>query len=605
MPILEVRNITFNQISTTIGVLKPVEQGGEPLRVQFDVVPKKVVEELEIFRKRNWLEFSILEDPDFPDDVEAQAATALIGAPTFGSLPPGLDPKQSIADAFQAAIGGSAATIGVPTVGDYLSAIPTIDDSTRIADAFQAFGNFNALIAPAKPETLLGQELILVGATLFSAKIPSGLATTWNPLTPGQTITNLIVDGTFTLESPDQANRFLAGFAGNLLTAGSLDLIEDGSVSETYDISVNGVGIIGRISITDISIHNSVWQKVNAEFIITLSVDGRHRFAMDHTESGLSNEREFYFDDVNTAPSFSSAMGASINTVISKYLSGIEALGFGSTIDIVYTAAIGIFTKTYHPTMVGQVTGPGHTTSLDNPAITPNFADPFPVSRSLTLNAVNQFSLSPSYTATISKPDGQNASSVDSIPQPVNTYGIISTGKDDQFFDEARRIVLDSGTTFGTATLFDSTASLVNGNAQQRHDGTLQFPNITDYPGFTGDQEYQRFFDKAGASTGAITFQGVLFSNISPFGTGNLNVLIELAVQGKFFDLGRSVGSNNGDGSGNSRANSVGARNDGLSSGNILAWSLGVDSTAFNNNEYRMIVIFKNTTHIISRITEA
>lgn len=608
MPILEVRNITFKQISTTIGLLEPIVQGGVPVSVQLDVIPRSLIDELETFRKRNWITYNILEDPDISDDREASLFTPLIGEPSSGSLPSPLTPKLTIADAIQNMAEGASSLVGTPTSGDYSGVLPSITETTRVADAFQAFGEFNAAIAPDQPGTLVGQNLTIVGTTQFSAKIPSGLPSTWSALTPGDTISNMIVDGAFVLESPDQADRFLAGFANDLSSAGSLDLVEDGSVAETYDIAANGVGTIGRISITDISEFNDVWQKVNAEFAISLSIDGRHRFRMDHTESGNSDEREFYFDDVNTAPTFSSAMSVVINNVVSKFLSGIEALGFGSQLDISYTAAAGIFEKTYHPTAVGQVSGPAHTVSIDNPSSVPAFNDTFPVSRTISLDISNVVSLTPSYTAVIQKPDGQTDSSFQSISKAVNTYGIVSTGKDEQFLDEDKRIVLDTGTTSGTATPFDSTVALINGNAQQLHDGSLRFPISSDYPGFSGDQEYQRFIDKVGASTGQLTLQSIgsiSFSDIEPFGTGDLNMLIELAVEGIFFDLGRSIGDDNGDGSGDSRANSIGARNDAESSGNVLAWSFGTNSTAFNNDEYRLIVIFKNQNKDLFRITEA
>ncbi len=569
MPIIEAINKTFVQISTSIGLLKP---NAEAIRTQFDLIPKSTIEELEGLRSINLIDYSILEDPDIPDRFEADAYVPLIGG---------------------------------PTTGDFSGVVPVISSTTRIADALQAYGEFNAAIAPVKPGTLVGQDLNQVGTTLFSAIIPSGLSAAWNPLTPGQTITNLIVDGIFIFESPDQANRFIAGTeTGGQATAGSLDLIEDGVISETYDIVINGLGIIGRIIITDISVFNVIWQKINAEFVIALTTEGRHRFSMQHTESGLSNEFEAFFDNVNTAPVFSAVMSATINTVVSKFLSGIEALGLNSTVDIAYTAASGIFEKAFHPSAVGQVAGPGHATSNDNPGITPAVLDTFPVSRTIILGIVSQSALVPQYTATIKKPNGDNVSSNDTIAQPVNTFGTISTGKIDDFFDEARRIVLNSGTSSGTATAFTSSSALVNGNAQQRHNGTLQFPDSTDYPGFTGDQEYQRFIDKVAASAGALTFTGILFSDIDPFGTGDLNVILELATQAKFFDLGRPIGSNNGTGSGNSRVNSIGARNDSLSSSSTLAWSIGTDSTSFNTNEYRLIIIFRNTNHSITKISE-
>jgi len=464
---------------------------------------------------------------------------------------------------------------------------------------------FEHFTPPQPPGLLSSQLLVLAGTTQYSAKIPSGLSAAWSTLVPGTTILNYIIDPTYTLTSPDPADRFVAGtVVGGQASAGILSLIEGGIVAESYDIGVNGVGTIGRISITALVAHNAVFQRANAQFSIALTAEGRSHIAMQHSESGVSAETELFYDDTHPAPSFASAPTGVVNAKVSKWLSGIEAWGIGTTIDIAYTAAAGIFEKAYHPTQVGRVIVPGHTTSYDNPATVPAVTDQFVVSRTITLDVSNQYSLAPTLGVTLQKPDTSSTSTASALGAPINTYGTVSTGKDDQLLDEARRIVLDSGTTSGTATPFDSAISLVNGNAQQRHNGILQYPDSTDYPGFTGDQEYQRFIDKVGASVGLLTLAGISYTDIDPYGTGDLNVLLELAVEGKFFDLGRSIGDDNGTGFGDSRANSKGARNDSTSTGSTVGWSFGTDSTAFNNDEYRLIIIFRNNTHSISRITE-
>lgn len=502
---------------------------------------------------------------------------------------------------------------GVKIFVDEVELLAAIEDDGTIAYAqlegsyfLRSFATwFEHFAPPAPPLTLVGQDLVLSGTTLYTAKIPSGLPASWSSLAPGQIITNLIVDNTFSLTSPDQANRFTAGtVAGGQASAGSLDLIEDNIVSETYDIAVNGIGTIGRISVTDLSIYNGIWQKANAAFSISLTTDGRNYFQMEHTEAGVTSESEVYYDDTNPSPVFTTPLAAVVNTAVPKWLSGIEALGAGTTVDIDYTAAF-VYEKTYHPTAVATITGDGLASSIDNPVGVPAVIDSLTVSRQVTLDQVSQADLTPSIVVTARKTNGVTLQSSALLGTPLNTYGGTSTTKTDTFFDEVRRIILGSGTTSGTATSFDSTIPLVDGNAQQRHNGILQYPIIGDYPGFSGNQEYQRFMAKASASVGALTLDGISFGNIGPYGTGNLNVLLELAVEGKFFDFGRSIGDNNGTGSGDSRANSKGARNDGASSGSTLSWSIGIESTAFNNNEYRLIIIFRNNTYELSRIIES
>ncbi|MCK5617340.1 hypothetical protein KAR91_86550, partial [Candidatus Pacearchaeota archaeon] len=469
---------------------------------------------------------------------------------------------------------------------------------------------FEHFAPPTPPGTLVGEDLVLVGTSLYPTKIPSGLSSAWSLLTPGNIISNLILDPTYTLDSPDSADKFLAGtVAGGQASAGSLNLIENGSIAESYDIAANGVGTIGRIAITDLVAHDAVYQRANAKFNISLSTEGRNRHAMQHSQSGLSNEVEVYYDDENPTPVFTTPLSIVVFNKISKWLSGIEALGHDSVIRINFTVGTGIFRKTYSTT-VGRFDCPGTNGLWMGLESVPHVDDEWiKTNQNITLSKPEVSAL-PTGTVLIFKPGIYYPSSLISsnapLPMPVNTYDdIVSTSKADDFFDEDKRIVLNSGTTSGTATPFTSTDVLVDGNAQQRHSGTLQFPDSTDYPTFSGDQEYQRFIAKVGTSIGALTFTGINYTDIDPYGTGDINVLIELAVEGKFFDLGRSIGDNNGTGAGDSRANSKGANNDATSSGSVLAWSLGTDSTAFNNDEYRLIIIFRNSTHTITRISEA
>lgn len=620
MAIIKLTNLLSKRISTTIGTIKA--GSGNTLSIQTDSVPipKAIYEELENLRRHGSINYEVLQDPDIRDEIEVAPNFTLttvspyIGPPSDGTFDPGqivLESDEKVADALNdlnvalknAVIGGDA--IGEPTTGDYSDGFfDTWTKDTLVSDAFYDTSVSFLELAPAKAGLLTSQTLVLSGTTLYSAKIPSGLSAAWSALTPGNTITNLIVDGTYTLTTPDASIRFRSGKYSDPSTAGILTHVEDGVDGATYDIGLYGPGTIGIITVSSVLQYNTFWLKSNAYIDYTQTDEGRKLHKLKHTEAGESSETEVYFDDINTVPSFSSALSIAINTKVSKYLSGIEALGFNTTLDVDYEADSGIFRKAYHPTAVGQLSGTGYVSSNDNPISIPDVDDVFTVSKTITLNSANQGSLSPSFSAVITKPNGSNANSSFPLSQPVNTYGIISTTKADDFFDEAKRIVLNSGTTSGTATPFDSTLALVSGNAQQRHSGVLQYPNSSDYPGFTGDQEYQRFIAKVGASTGALTLTGILYTNIAAYNTGNLNVLLHLAVQNLFFDFGKPVGSFNGTGSGDSRANSIGARNDGASSGSILAWSLGTYSTAFNNNEYRLIVIFKNNTYTLSRISE-
>jgi hypothetical protein len=581
MPVIRLTNNRVDQVSTSIGTVTAGQ--GSVLTVQYDEVPipKKLYMELEELRRLNVIDYEVLEDPEVRDAVE---------------LAP-----------YNTGLGTDFDKIGEPTDGSYADGFfSDWTPTTKIADAVDDVSELILQIVPAKADVLTGQALVLSGVTQYQARIPSGnVGGAWP--TPGTLISNLIVSGSYRFDTPNPTTRFRAGKSADPTTAGILNHLVNGVTTESYDIGTFGPGTIGNMTIDSLSVYNTLWLKANAHVLVTQVVPGRQIHALAHLEAGQTTNFELVYDDLNTVPTFAGPTTAILNTKISKWLSGIEAWGYGTTIDIAYIGASGIFTKTYHPTAVGVVTCPGHATSNDNPGAVPAYNDQFSVARTITLNNAGQASLTPSLQVTLQKPAGVSASDSVALPSPINTYGIVSTTKADAFFDEVRRVILGSGTYSGDATAWTSNVPLVNGNAQQRHNGRLQYPDIVDYPGFTGDQEYQRFIAKASASTGQLTFFGLsaVAAQIARYGTGNLNALIHLSTTGKYFDLGLSVGAFNGDGSGSSRANSIGARNDSLTTGSLLAWSLGTYSTAFNNNEYRLIIIFKNNTYSLTGISEA
>jgi len=577
MPVIKLINNTLYQISTTIGTVAPGI--GQELIVQYDTVPIPIqlYIELEALRLYNRIEYYVNEDPGMRDEIEL--APYILGLIQYFNK------------------------IGEPTDGSFADGFFNYwTQNTLIADSVDQISELLLQIAPTSPGTLTGLQLGISGVIQYSAKIPNGNVGAWP--TPGTTISNLIVTNLYNIYSPDPLTRFKAGKASDPSTAGLLEHLVNGSVTESYDIGVHGVGTIGNITINSLIVYNVIWLKANATIAVIQLTPGRQIHVLRHSESGQSANTELVYDDVNTIQLFSGVPTAVLNTKVSKWLSGIEAWGLNTTIDIAYIAAAGIFTKTYHPTAVGLVECPGHS-STDNPVGVPNVSDTLPVSRTVTLDISDESSIAPSMKYTLQKPARTPVINNVALPQPINTYGVVSTPKTDVFFDEARRVVLGSGTFSGNATPFDSTVPLVNGNAQQRHNGVLQYPNPTDYPGFVGAQQYERFITKIAASTGQLTLANLTnLTQVSPYGTGDLNILIHLSTTGKYFDLGKPVGAFNGTGSGNSMANSIGARNQTLSHNNVFAWSVGTHTTALNNSEYRLIVIFRSGSLTLTGITE-
>ena len=470
-----------------------------------------------------------------------------------------------------------------------------------------AVGWSQMFVCPPGVLDLVGQDLLssIAPAQVYSARIPSGLPAIWYACgaTPGDLVTNLHYLAAYNLATQDTANRFAAGPAGNS-DGGTVTHVLNGADAGARLVSA-GVGSTAEVEILDLTDVGTT-QKANARLNIT-SAEGcashelRHDGSVAGPNSGTTNAIEYYHDDLNTVPAFSVAPTASVNTAVSKFLSGISYLDAGSTIDIAGTAT-GAFEKAYHPTQVGLITGPGISPLTVNPGAVPAFNDPFVIAETITIGSGAGAVSGAQWDVTIQKPDGSSAVGM----TPALAAGICavadsSTTTFDSFTDENERL---------TAALaaWDSTIALVDGEAQV-FCGSLGYPSATDYPGFVLPAEYLRRIVKATANNGTIAFAGLsdvtVGGDISPYLTGDLNVLLHLETDDEWFDLGREFGDNNGDGSGDSRANSRGALNAGGTSGSTAAWTFGPDNTAFNNNRYEIYIIFNNNTHTLTSITGA
>lgn len=500
--------------------------------------------------------------------------------------------------------GDTSVGIGTPDDGYYTDGFFPFISSTTTANAIDDINELLAAIAPEKPGDLTGQSLSFSGATAYSARLPDGLSAIWysGGDSPGDIISSYIVDNAYTLTSPDQSNRFNGGPTSNPTQLGTLTHVINGSDVDSRDIAANGTGITGTINVTDISVYNTIWNKINAEISVTQTSEGRETHAMKHSFAGTTNSSEFFYDPDNTAPSFE--VGASIteNTAVDGYLSGVLHYAIGSSFDVSYTAAMGIFNRAYHPTEVSRIEIPGLVNTAVNPATVPIFTSNFPVlNETVSLNDPDVSVESPNLIVRLFKPNGDTASSTASIGRPINTFGTESTATEEFFVDEARRL----NSFASTSPDFTSSNLLSDGQAQvyiSGSGGQVSFPRGSDYPSFVAtEQIYQRHFTKATASSGTIVFGGLSVSDIDPYGTGDTNVLLQLDDDNLFFDCGLPFGSDNGDASGDSLVNSIGCQL-GSSSGSTLNFSFGINSTANNGNRYRLIVIFRNSNDSITSI---
>lgn len=493
------------------------------------------------------------------------------------------NPTEKVMEEIEEA-GAAGGNLGTPTDGNFTDGFFEFQPgTTTVTDAIDDINELLAAIAPSKPGNLGGTTLTLSGTTQYSAKLPSGLGVEWGAYTPGATISNLIVDNTYTLTSASTSDRFYGGLLSDAASGGTLVHYLNGSSGDSRDVS-EGVGSTGVLEITNISAYNTIWRKVNARLNVAQAT-GLETHQIQHDVSGNSNITSLYYDDTHPAPSFSVAPSLLVSTALYRYLSGIQYLKEGSVIDVSFTAASGIFEKAYHPTAVATVAVPSATSVTANPASVPAVSDTFAETKQLTLLASNIENLSPLATVTLRKPDNQSHAETTPLPNGINTYASgASTTTADYFVDELRRLEL------GTDNAWDSSVALATGNLQVG--GGLRHGIDGDYPGHGDiDAAWERKISATAKSNGVLTFGGVTASQVLSYGTGQLNVFILLETDNIWFDLGLDFGLNNGDGSGDSLANSKGARI--LASGSTLNYSFGTYNTGNNSNEYRLRVVYR------------
>lgn len=471
----------------------------------------------------------------------------------------------------------SAGAYTPTTPGDwgFADAVPTnategLDD---LAEALTA-------LLPAKASVL--GTMTISGAGTFTGKLPSGLPTRWyGDVTAGTTVSNVIYQDNFNLSF----NDFRSGRANTPATYGQASYSKDGTLVSTYDMT-GGNGSQGKLTISGITPFNNFWSSADAVIAETgLADEGLSEYILVHTEAGATPEFDVYYDNNAVLPTFSANNTLAVNSKVDKWLSGVSYFGIGSVFDISYTVQ-NAFNKVYSDTGVTRVELVGLVTQNIDPTVTPAFNDDFVVAQTITLNDANKSSLNPICTVTVTKPNNNAAAQSQfdvtaGLGVGISTYGTVSTTTTDQFHDEAQRLY------HGTTNTFDSTAALPT-------DEAMVVPGALTYGTGTGDKRYERRFTKATANSGTIIFTGITFNDISPQGTGDLNVLLLLETENIYFDLGRPFGDDNGDGSGSSIANARGARVSGT--GDTVNFSFGTFSTANNSQRYRMIVVLRSAS---------
>lgn len=461
---------------------------------------------------------------------------------------------------------------------------------TNVQEALDGIATYLSLTAPAKAPTLTGLSLTFAGQTLFTGRIAGGLSPAWYTLFPaGTVVNNVIYSAPFTLT----ALGFRAGSANTPATYGTITASINSVDIDLYDMSA-GAGASGIIEAFNIQVHNSIWSKSDGRINANQTAEGAAMYVMKHTEAGNSNPFSVHRDNNVSAVTFPIGLNVTINTLNAKWLSGTSYLGLGTILNVSFTIQ-NVFNKVYMQSGVAILSGPGIPNTNFDPVSVPNFNDNFAVSSTVTLSVANVSDLAPIMNVVARKPNNLNAASsnfnLGSISNGMSTYGTVSTAVLELFHDEARRL------NIAGLTPFDSTAPLASTEGRVVP-GALTFNPLGDI-----SQRYTRRFTKATANNGNIVIGGVtLVSQVAPFGTGNMNILLHLETENLWFDLGRPFGSDNGNGSGDSPANSIGARAS-FTGSNNFGFSFGTYSTANNGNAYRMEIIKRLGSPNLTSIT--
>lgn len=547
--------------------------------------------------------------------------------------------------------------LGDPTDGFFTDGLLDFVPENLVVDVVDDINEILKDLAPANALTLSGTTLSS-NAILKTGKLPRDLSSGFyengsgSQLSPGVTISNIIITSGLTITSPTPTTTFNKGDEGFLKVkqaignntyniVANLDIVANfnktilGPLTQNIstwntlgsgDPCTNGVVTLsnskGSLQITSCGWYNSFnkWQKMNCQINVSNLDPGFNGWKLLHD---LSTDQEtnaiiFYYDNNTAALNFSSAPELAFyqyggNT---KWISGVRYYTTGDEFLLTYVGE-NVYKNYYHSTSVSTWTCPGISgTQIKNPGsagITESA--PPTVNGSIThsqYNIINAASIrNENVLATVNLMHPHRTTVTANTPTHgimINTMPILSTDVLEPLEDEMYRLPVDAYDTIpGAITgLWNSTTELINGDALI-YTGSLQYPNVNlstklpvgpNYTEFTGNQVYYRAFKKTGVanSSVALTLTNLIGTDVGIIGSGNVNVEVKLPTQTGWLDAGKSYDSgtfgNGVDGTGCKTSQS----------GAIWNLTFGTKSTANSGNLIIVRITFRNTTSVINQI---
>jgi hypothetical protein len=533
--------------------------------------------------------------------------------------------------------------LGSPSDGSYFDGLLELFSTTRIADAVDWINEILGDLAPAMPGGLTSISLVSNRIPVVG-KLPSDLNARWyqDGKSAGNTISVIPFDNLI-LSSPDPSTRFGKGDEGTLIarqndggaglsTVARLDIVANFDTSvvgpavqdlTTWDHQgtgdpcinaiVNFTNGMGNLQVTHCGWHNdfNAWQRMNARLNISGLDEGFNSFVLVHSiamsPDDSSNEYKMWYDDDPNALAFAASPTVVQSSLItSKYLSGVRYYGIGDTFTLNYEGA-NVYKKCYHISNVSVYNFEAQSSSvIRNPAVIPSVGGTLLVNEVITANRTNYYDIDTRITVTLYHPWKTNISALSpSESRLYNGYGNVSTAKTEYFLDENYRLPNGSYNTVPVLTgQWNSMTTLVNGQALVYNIG-VRYPNHNltstlptgnpNYTGFTGNQYYLRGFYESDPHSNVVLNLSSLIADtdISPLGTGDVNLEVKLPTQTGWMDGGTDFNV----------AIFTGADGDGCkvsATGSSLSLTFGTFSTASSGGTIIIRITFRNTSHFVS-----
>jgi len=536
--------------------------------------------------------------------------------------------------------------IGVPSDGYITDGLLAWLNTTKVCDALDDINEILSEIVPDTPLSLVGESLAMTGVTLYNGNASDKIYQNYKSAA-GESVDGtytggkIVLSDTFTLTNPTTGDSeaggddtFYPGDEGSLssiITESGLEvkqgIIDLASGSPIYDSSLT-------LNAQNAGYNNfNLWVRGDATIDANTYISsGYNKFIMRHSVNGSDRDSADYEVFYDNEPLTQTAAVTTVGTESSpayRELSGIRSYTTSSTFVVAGTYT-NMFNNTYQTDAFNYENSlfPGTadaTISLASAAWNGTISSPVSfddvailsgaITTETVITVADQRSTNARVSMVLKKPGRSDLTdSETSVNRLVDTFSDSSTVLDDPFDDENYRqpdYVHDSVPTSLTGN-WDSSVDLIDGEAVIFHgslyhgsssnlpgggDFTGRVPIGPDYSGFTADAIYVRAFEDDGDphNSGILELVGLTASDVSPVGSGNVNVEIKLPTETGWLDLGTTFNV----------ATFTGIDGDGCQtaqSGDDWSFSFGSFSTA--DSEFTIIVrvTILDTTSVISRI---